>query len=41
MPKNRKFLCFAFQQIAYEYNRLPFYYSMAPCTFSKCVDVAL
>lgn len=40
-PKHRKFLRFAFQGIAYEYNRLPFGYSLAPRTFSKCVDAAL
>ena len=37
-PKHRKFLHFA---LAYEYNRLPFGYSLAPRTFSKCVDAAL
>lgn len=40
-PKHRKFLRFAFQGTAYEYNRLPFGYSLAPRTFSKCVDAAL
>ena len=40
-PKHRKFLCFAFQGIAYDYNRLLFDYSPSPCTFSKCVDTAL
>ncbi|XP_045919663.1 uncharacterized protein LOC123979658 [Micropterus dolomieu] len=39
--KHRKFLCFAFQGVAYEYTRLPFGYSLAPRTFSKCVDAAL
>lgn len=40
-PRHRKFLRFAFQGTAYEYNRLPFGYSLAPRTFSKCVDAAL
>jgi len=40
-PKHRKYLCFAFQGIAYEYNRLPFGYSLSPRTFSKCVATAL
>ena len=41
VPKHRKFLFVAFQGIAYEYNRLSFGYSLASCTFSKCVDAAL
>lgn len=40
-PKHRKFLRFAFQGVAYEYNRLPFGYSLAPRTFSRFVDTAL
>ena len=40
-PKHRKYLRFAFQGIAYEYNRLPFGYSLSPRTFSKCVATAL
>ena len=40
-PKHRKYLCFAFQEIAYEYNRIPFGYSLFPCTFSKCVATGL
>ena len=39
--QHRKFLCFTFQGIAYKYNRLPFGYSLAPHTFSKCVDAVL
>ena len=33
-PKHRKYLRFDFQGIAYEYNRLPFGYSLSPRTFS-------
>jgi len=40
-PKHRKYLHFAFQGIAYEYNRLPFGYSLSPRTFSKCMATAL
>ena len=40
-PEHRKYLRFAFQGIAYEYNRLPFGYSLSPRTFSKCVATAL
>lgn len=38
-PKLRKFLHFAFRWVAYEYNRLPFGYSLALRTLSKCVDM--
>ena len=38
---HRKFLCFAFMGMAYEYWCLPFGYSLAPHTFSKCVEAAL
>ena len=41
IPKHRKYLRFSFQGIPYQYNRLPFGYSLAPCTFSKCVETAL
>lgn len=41
VPKHRKFLRFSFQGIQYQYNRLPFGYSLAPRTFSKCVETAL
>jgi len=40
-PKHRKYLRFAFQGVAYEYNRLPLRYSLSPRTFSKCVATAL
>ncbi|KAL3046904.1 hypothetical protein OYC64_021178 [Pagothenia borchgrevinki] len=40
-PEHRKYLRFAFQGVAYEYSRLPFGYSLSPCTFSKCVATAL
>ena len=33
-PKHRRYLRFAFQGIAYEYNRLPFGYSLSPRMFS-------
>lgn len=33
--KHRKFLHFAFHGVVYEYNRLPFGYSVAPCTFKS------
>ena len=36
----RKYLPFAFQGVAYEYNRLPFGYSLSPRTFRKCVATA-
>lgn len=41
VPEHRKFLRFAVQGRCYEYCRLPFGYSLAPRTFSKCVDAAL
>uniref|UniRef100_UPI003AAB97E8 uncharacterized protein n=1 Tax=Centroberyx gerrardi TaxID=166262 RepID=UPI003AAB97E8 len=41
LPKHRKFLRFAFQGTAYEYQRIAFGYSLAPRTFSKCVETAL
>ncbi|XP_033996615.1 LOW QUALITY PROTEIN: uncharacterized protein LOC117490940 [Trematomus bernacchii] len=41
IPKHRKYLRFSFQGISYQYNRLPFGYSLAPRTFSKCVETAL
>ncbi|XP_034079168.1 uncharacterized protein LOC117550754 [Gymnodraco acuticeps] len=36
-PKHRKYLRFSFMGVAFEYNRLPFGYSLSPRTFSKCV----
>ncbi len=41
IPKHRKFLCFLFKGVQFQYNRLPFGYSLAPCTFSKCMEMAL
>ncbi len=40
-PAHRKFLRFAFQGVAYEYQTLPFGLSLAPRVFSKCVEAAL
>lgn len=39
--KHKNFVHFDFQGVAYKYNRLLFGYSLAPCTFSRRVDVAL
>ncbi|KAI3360259.1 hypothetical protein L3Q82_014572 [Scortum barcoo] len=41
IPKHMRFLRFSFQGIQYQYNRLPFGYSLAPRTFSRCVETAL
>lgn len=41
IPKQRKFLRFSFQGMQYQCNCLPFGYSLAPRTFSKCVETAL
>ena len=41
VPEHRKFLRFAVGESCYEYQRLPFGYSLAPRTFSKCVEAAL
>lgn len=30
VPKQRRYLCFTFQGVAYKYNRLPFSYLLAP-----------
>ncbi|XP_059892735.1 uncharacterized protein LOC132446441 [Gadus macrocephalus] len=38
---HRKFLRFVFMGMAYEYQCLPFGNSLAPRTFSKCVETAL
>ncbi|KAK7909772.1 hypothetical protein WMY93_014456 [Mugilogobius chulae] len=41
VPEHRKFLRFSVAGKCYEYCRLPFGYSLAPRTFSKCVEAAL
>ena len=41
VSKHRRYLRFSFQGVQYQYNRLPFGYSLAPRTFSKCVETAL
>lgn len=40
-PCHRKYQCFAVGNQCYQYCRLPFGCSLAACTFSKCVEVAL
>ena len=40
-PDHRQFLRFAFEGTAYEYLVLPFGLSLAPRTFTKCVEAAL
>ncbi|XP_028306693.1 uncharacterized protein LOC114465708 [Gouania willdenowi] len=40
-PDHRQFLRFAFEGVAYEYLVLPFALSLAPRTFTKCVEAAL
>ena len=40
-PDHRQFLRFAFEGKAYEYRVLPFGLSLAPRTFTKCVEAAL
>ncbi len=40
-PHHRRFLRFAFEGTAYQYSVLPFGLSLAPRTFSKCMDAAL
>ena len=40
-PAHRKFLRFAYQGKAYEYQAIPFGLSLAPRVFSKCVEAAL
>ena len=40
-PHHRRFLRFAFEGVAYQYTVLLFRLSLAPCTFTKCMDAAL
>ncbi|KAJ8333524.1 hypothetical protein SKAU_G00415320 [Synaphobranchus kaupii] len=40
-PSHRKYLRFAFQNVAYEFTAMPFGLSLAPRVFSKCVEAAL
>ncbi|MGH0148237.1 UNVERIFIED_CONTAM: hypothetical protein FKN15_012174 [Acipenser sinensis] len=40
-PVHRKYLCFAFQGSVFEFSMLPFGLSLAPRTFSKCMDAIL
>ncbi len=41
IPKQRQFLCFLFQVMRYQCNCVPFGFSLAPQTFSKCAETAL
>ncbi|KAL0151550.1 hypothetical protein M9458_053132 [Cirrhinus mrigala] len=40
-PAHRKFLRFAYQGTAYEFMTVPFWLSLAPRTFCRCIEAAL
>ncbi len=40
-PHHRQFLRFAFEGVAYQYKVLQFGISLAPHTFTRCMDAAL
>lgn len=40
-PSHRKYLRFELEGQVFQYTRLPFGYSLAPRTFSKCMEAAL